>query len=156
MIGIKLKLPRIHPLTDHRMSPRANIIVIANTSTKGAVGVLASIQGYPVCADIFDKSATLAAYWERLVRSYSIEHALRVTYDSAKISAEAFLQRVVKTQFRPFASPGMGSDVRIIDSMITGATLVCDGSAVHTALFPKSFAQDERSILRPSERRRTS
>jgi hypothetical protein len=24
----------MHPLTDHRMSPRANVIVIANTSTK--------------------------------------------------------------------------------------------------------------------------
>jgi hypothetical protein len=39
----------------------------------GPTGVVALMDGYAECADLFDRPETLRVYWTRLVRSYALE-----------------------------------------------------------------------------------
>ncbi len=121
---------------------------------EGAIGVLACLNGNPICADIFDTATSLAVYWKLLVRSYIIEEKLQVSCEVHRISANIFLQRLTYAQFKAFTSPGMGVDLRISDPFIAGATLAYNGHAIHTVIFPKSRIEDDRSIRRPGDRRR--
>lgn len=123
---------------------------------EGAVGVVALVGGRAVCADVFDRSGTLRAYWPRLVRSYGLEALGAAEVEPALDSAARLLRRPLEASRSVFRSPGLGSDVRLSGNGVVGAALVVEDAVVHTALFrwrpePGASASDLR---RPSERMR--
>jgi len=105
------------------------------------VGVVAVVSGRTICADIFDRPATLRAYWSSLVRSYALESedsvgqstSLRET--TLQASAMRLLSRAGTASKQAFASRGLGQDVRLTAPDLVGAALVHQQSVVHAALF---------------------
>jgi len=124
----------------------------------GPVGVVGVVAGQPVCADIFDRPSTLATYWPRLVRSYTLEaedvaSAGSTTGAFNAASLTRFLASAAAASVCTFASRGLGDDLRLANSRLVGAALVHEGSAVHTAI----FHTDRRAgnpVSRPSARAR--
>jgi hypothetical protein len=107
---------------------------------EGAVGVIATLNGRARCADVFDRPSTLRAYWSRLVRSYALETSgPGVRPDTALGSALRLLSRARRAERQPFPSAGLGGDVRLSGSGITGAALTHAGVVVHTAVFRQAF-----------------
>lgn len=69
-------------------------------------------------------------------------------------SARRLLARPLHSVRAPFASPGLGMDVRIAGNGVVGAALVHDGSVLHTALFRRRQTPANGGMLRPGERAR--
>jgi hypothetical protein len=118
-------------------------------------GVIALVEGRALCADLFDRPETLRQYWSRLVRSYAIEavdgrSAAKPRLDSAR----RLLARPLTAVRTPFASPGLGVDVRIAGNGVVGAALVHDGSVLHTSLFRRRQTPGNRGMRSPGERAR--
>jgi hypothetical protein len=140
------------------------------------VGVMAVVSGRAICADIFDRPATLRAYWSSLVRSYALEaetSALARTSQSsdtrvpssstprssasatsARGSALCLLTSAALASKQMFPSRGLGFDMRLIAPDVLGAALVHHESAVHVALFSRGPQPDTASVSRPSTRKR--
>jgi hypothetical protein len=131
------------------------------------VGVVALAPAGVLCADVFDRPATLRAYWTRLVRSYVLDAAgpggssagAAGDRGSPEAAAAALLARGADAAMDAYPSPGLGSDVRLRGAA-TGAALVHLGVPVHTALFPATGsaagaapAGRVGTIRRPAERR---
>src|SRR5205807_9699633 len=85
-----------------------------------AVGIIALVNGQVVCADIFDRAATLRTYWSSLIRSYALEaEGFTATVSSAsasQASTASLLVSAVAASKQVFRSRGLGSDVRIASS----------------------------------------
>jgi hypothetical protein len=117
-------------------------------------GVVALVEGHAVCADLFDRSATLRDYWPRLVRSYALEAIGSRTREPRVDSAQRLLGRPIGASCRPFASPGLGVDLRITGNGVVGSSLVHAGNVLHTALFRQHHPRTPTSISTPRQRRR--
>lgn len=122
----------------------------------GPVGVVALVGGQATCADIFDRAATLRAYWPRLVRSYSLEALGAARAAPSLDSAEALIRRPLEAQLLPRPAAGLGMDIRVEGSGVVGAALVYEGVALHTALFTaRQQGGGEPPLRGPSERARS-
>ena len=99
------------------------------------VGVVVLVDGHAECADLFDRPETLRLYWNRLVRSYALEALDRKANKPSVDSAARLLRRPGGASLTPFASVGIGTDVRIMGNGVVGAALVHGQSVVHTSLF---------------------
>jgi hypothetical protein len=120
-----------------------------------AVGLIVVIRGRARCADVFDKPATLRAYWSRLVRSYALEAENTGVASATDLgSAKRLLSRASRATRREFASRGLGIDVRLSGSGITGAALVHQDVVAHTAIFRQAGQVTASTIRRPGERAR--
>lgn len=125
----------------------------------GPVGVVALFEGRAECADLFDRPETLRVYWNRLLRSYALEALDRKPGKPSVDSAARLLRRPGKASLTPFASIGIGTDVRIMGNGVVGAALVHGQSAVHTSLFRHrerghgSYLQGPRARARRLARR---
>jgi hypothetical protein len=100
-------------------------------------GVVFTVHGRLVGADIFDKAETLQACWPKLVRGFALD-ALEPSPASTSASSEevaAWLRAAADAQVQAFKSPGMGEDVRIVGPRLTGAGLVVDRQPIHIELF---------------------
>ena len=120
------------------------------------VGVVAVVNGRAICADIFDRPATLRTYWSSLVRSYALEAESPMAPGpdtNVHASAMRLLASAVAASKRVFPSRGIGQDVRLIAPDVLGAALVVHHqSAVHVALFACNERRDGTSVSRPSAR----
>jgi hypothetical protein len=118
-------------------------------------GVVAFVDGHALCADLFDKPETLAHYWSRLVRSYALETVdARSDTEPRLDSALRLLRRPSKATLTPFASPGLGIDVRVSGNGVVGAGLVHDGSVLHAALFRRGQSTARAQLRTPGQRAR--
>jgi hypothetical protein len=129
------------------------------TTRQEAVGVVALVNGQPICVDIFDRAATLHAYWSNLVRSYALEAesvtSAATSPSTAQASTMTLLTSAVAAPKRVFRSRGLGSDVRVATSDVLVAGLVLEEAAVHIALFPRDRHRTAAdSLARPSARAR--
>ena len=98
-------------------------------------GIVALFDGHAACADLFDRPETLRLYWDRLVRSYALEALDRAHHEPSRASAARLLLRPLKATLMPFASIGVGVDVRINGNGVVGAALLHGRSVVHVGLF---------------------
>jgi hypothetical protein len=118
-------------------------------------GVIAMIEGRALCADLFERPDTLRQYWSRVVRSYSMEAVDAQSDAEPRLdSARRLLARPLKAVRTPFASLGLGVDVRIAGNGVVGAALVHDGSVLHTALFRRRQTPASGGLRSPGERAR--
>ena len=101
-------------------------------------GAAFAIRGRPVGVDLFDKTATLAKLWPKLIKGYAMD-ALEGPVDKPKPlepeSVITWLKSVRSAKQESFKSPGLGQDVRIAGEQLVGSTLVVDEHPVHLQLF---------------------
>jgi hypothetical protein len=122
--------------------------------TGDPTGVVALVEGHAVCADLFDRSTTLREYWQRLVRSYALESIGSVSREPRLDSAQRLLARPIGATCRPFASPGLGTDLRINGNGVVGSSLIHGEHVLHTALFRQHRPRTVTGMSAPRQRRR--
>jgi hypothetical protein len=110
---------------------------------EGCSGAVFALNGRVVGADLFDRPETFAKLWPKLVRSYALD-ALEESADAPpaldRTTAEGWLRRAADLEPKPFASPGLGEDVRLSGTEVVGAGLVVEQQPVHVQLFNESKA----------------
>ena len=127
-------------------APDVAAIVEGLRPVDGQCGVLAVSGSGIVALDLFDKPATLAAYWDGLLAGYALDAVggRAVTagggtgMDPAgfdQSAAGAFLERVLGSPATKSAAVALGTEVHFGDDDVTGGALVWEGAVVHLAAF---------------------
>jgi hypothetical protein len=120
--------------TDH--GSRLNEVEQRLTAPEGACGVVFALGGRIAGADLFDKPATLAKLWPKLIRAYALDTLEEkasgvVTADDVK----RWLGTALQAKAEAFKSPGVGDDVRLEGDRLVGAGLCVEDQPVHVELF---------------------
>jgi ARG and Rhodanese-Phosphatase-superfamily-associated Protein domain len=105
----------------------------------GGCGAAFAYGGEFLGADLYDRPATLAAYWPRLVRAYTLDALEKPHQPADSVSSLAvgqWLRSAAGANAQAFRSPGLGEDVRLQGANVAGAGLVVDAQPVHVELFP--------------------
>jgi hypothetical protein len=107
--------------------------------------VIFAVAGQIAGADLFDQAATLVKLWLKLVRAFALD-ALEAGQDLARpVSTDDVCRWVLSSaaaQAEPFASPGLGRDVRLEAPGLFGSALVVEEQPVHVALFAEPSASE--------------
>jgi hypothetical protein len=121
---------------DHRQ--RLDDVLGKLHSPEDCSGVVFAFAGKIAGADLFDKPATLAKLWPKLVRSHTLDVLEVAETQAAPLTADAvqqWLRSAAGARVEPFKSPGLGDDVRLEGDSLVGAGLVVDDHPVHVELF---------------------
>jgi hypothetical protein len=103
--------------------------------------VLYAVAGQIAVADLFDQPATLAKLWAKLVRGYALDAMEMGESEVLPITTEdgsRWLQAAARAKIESYPSPGIGRDVRLEATAMSGSALVVDELAVHLELFAES------------------
>lgn len=108
---------------------------------EGACGAVFAYGGKVIGFDLFDRPATLAKLWPKLVRAYAID-AFTATPAQAVSRADvvAWLAAATAAKEEVFKSPGVGNDVRLESTALVGAGLVIEDRPVHVEVFSQMGA----------------
>lgn len=129
----------------------------------GQVGAVFAINGQIAGMELFDASASFAAYLPKLVKSYALDAIDTQSGVNPVVEAEPvkqFLRQLAAARQDRYPATGAGEDVRLEGEVITGGALEHDGKLVHLAAYriaPRSRANTgERTapMARSSYRRR--
>ncbi len=108
------------------------------TPPPGANGAVFAYGGKIVGFDLFDRAATLAKLWPKLVRAYALD-AFVAQDDAAKAvsvaEVETWLHGATAAKEEVFKSPGVGDDVRVAGKHLIAAGLVVEDRPVHVEAF---------------------
>ena len=118
--------------------PRLEAILAELPVPEGCSGAAFAIGGRLVGADLFDRPATLAALWSKLLRGYALESLARRQGAAPPVGRDEvreWLQSAARAQAHPYPSPGVGEDVRLEAEGLVGSALVVDGQPLHVELF---------------------
>ncbi|MGH2753651.1 MAG: ARPP-1 family domain-containing protein [Actinomycetota bacterium] len=115
-------------------------------------GALVCIGGRPLALDAFDKPATLATMWNRLISGYAMDAGVVVEVEAEGHVAKGFLAQASAAGTAVHDGLGLGTDVGLRSAQVVGNALVWEQTVVHLALFAREDAGGSR-IARPSTRR---
>ena len=127
-------------------------------------GVIVAINGRFVAMDLFDKPATLAKVWSRLLTGYALD-ALgqgegKTNGQFTSKGAQTLLDHAADLDCRAFPTVGVGEDWRFEAPDVVGQALVAEGDCAHLCIFPTDAIDDrggrhvnEARIAPPSRRR---
>jgi hypothetical protein len=107
----------------------------------GAVGVVACAGGRVLGLDAFDRPATLAALWPRLVRGYAFDALGAGDGPPGQDPAPTFLDLLAAAEATEHPAVGLGSEVYLTGPGLIGSALVWEGAAVHVAAFPNEAGE---------------
>jgi hypothetical protein len=110
---------------------------------EGCSGAVFAVNSRILGADVFDKPATLAKLWPKLIRSYALDAIEPSQGEHAPVTRDAvreWLRRAMQGKMEPFKSVGLGDDIRIEAQEIVGAGLVVDDQPVHVEVFAEAAA----------------
>ncbi len=102
-------------------------------------GAAFAIGGKVVGVDLFDKPATFHRLLPTLLFAYAVD-AMCCPVTEPRVECEAirsWLQAATEAAFEPYASPGVGRDVRIEGKSVIGAALCHDETVIHLELFAR-------------------
>jgi tetratricopeptide (TPR) repeat protein len=103
---------------------------------EGWSGAVFAFGGSIIGLDLFDKPSTLSKLWPKLVRAYAIDALESERAGSVDRSqVEAWVRGVSRTAVESFASPGIGTDVRLEGDRLVGALLLVEDVPVHLEVF---------------------
>src|SRR6516165_8335287 len=108
---------------------------------EGCHGALFAVAGRIEGADIFDQPATLAKLWTKLVRGYALDAMETGQSEVPPITTEdgsRWLQAAAGAKTESYPSQGIGRDVRLEATALSGSALIVDEQAVHLELFAES------------------
>jgi hypothetical protein len=150
---------------DDRRDDLERIRLAFQAPASGQTGVLAIAGGRVLALDLFDRPATLASVWDRLVRGYAVD-ALAVVEppdrEADVLAARSFLTDVGAEANEATSHEGVGLGIDVVLTSPTTVTnaLTWDGAVVHLASFPSVVAPPRPGrtgssrIDRPSQRAR--
>lgn len=106
------------------------------TPVEHQVGAIFALHGRECGIELFDASSTWAHFVPRLVRSWAVDAIDEEMTEMASSSSEVKVLDVLRTgAWASSPSLGLGSDVRLSTTEVTGASLVVGGEVVHLAAF---------------------
>lgn len=125
-------------------------------------GAIFAIGDSVIGCDLFDCDATFGKLLPKIVRSYALDAldtaGRRDGCPAPAETAAAFLQSVSLAQTQSFAAIGLGEDLRLQGTGLTGGALAAEGRIVHLAAFvsdaPAADESEGISLTRASQRRR--
>ena len=103
------------------------------------------INGRIAGAELFDKAATLAKLYGKLLKSYAIDALEVESEDKEQVKSDRvseWLRNAGRVKTDSFDSPGLGRDIRIESEQMHGSVLVVDEKPVHLELFGSQPAND--------------
>ncbi len=98
-------------------------------------GVLCLIDGSPVALDMFDRPATLAKLWPRLVSGYSMDAVGAGDRAVEPGVVEEFISIARGADWTEHPGIGLGADVVCATPAVVGSALTLDAGVAHLALF---------------------
>lgn len=110
------------------------------TPPEGAAGAVFAYGGQIVGLDLFDRPATLARLWPKLVRAYAID--ARMKKDQTPVPVEqvqAWLATAPADREEVFRSAGLGEDVRLEAPTLVAACLRVDDTPIHVEAFAETL-----------------
>ena len=110
---------------------------------EGCSGAVFVVHSRIVGADVFDKPATLAKLWPKLVQGYALDALEPCKGEPTPVTREVvreWLQRAAQGKMERFKSVGLGDDIRVEAEEIVGAGLVVDDQPVHVEIFAEAAA----------------
>jgi hypothetical protein len=110
----------------------------ALTPPDGVSGAVFAYGGKVVGFDLFDRPATLAKLWPKLVRAYALDAYVTKEASGRTVTrdeVEAWLRQAADAKEEVFKSPGVGDDVRVQGKELVAAGLVIDERPVHVEAF---------------------
>ena len=124
-------------------------------------GVAFAISGRLFGLDLFDRAEVMRKFFEKLVRSYALDALDAEANGKERVGIEelsAFLNSIGAAASFSDKAVGIGKDVRISGSAISGAALWAQERYLHVCAFAKESASVERPsfwtrLTRPSRRR---
>jgi hypothetical protein len=135
--------------------------VRAFTCEKDQCGVAFAISGRLFGLDLFDSTEVMGKFFQKLIRSYALD-ALDADadgkYQAGTEELTAFLNGIGTAASFSDKAVGLGKDVRISGSTVSGAALWAQERYLHICAFAKESANTERPsfwtrLTRPSRRR---
>jgi hypothetical protein len=89
--------------------------------------------------DVFDRPATLASVWERLVRGYAVDTLGLAPSTMDEQAGAAFLARLgaCDHEVTVHDGVGLGIDVVLTSDEVVANALTWEGAVVHLAAFPR-------------------
>lgn len=105
----------------------------------GQVGALFAVHGRFTGLELFDKPATLAALFPKLVRSYALD---AIAFDARRRSRDAppdadpaaFLHAVGSLRAESYPAVGLGTELRLEGAGLHGAALVVNDALLHLSV----------------------
>jgi hypothetical protein len=122
---------------------------------KGVVGIVLTIGGKIVCADIFCNETLFAKLYPKLLRSYvvnAVTHCVpkeRVKKEDVK----TFIKGLFNATYTTEGNPGLGETLRIEGEGIFGKTLLYNDGLIHLSLFQEDLERPKGEFVRPEIRR---
>jgi hypothetical protein len=98
-------------------------------------GVLVAIAGRPRTLDVFDRPATLRAYWKGLLAGYASDAIGEEPKAASAGEAQAFLAKVLGAKLEKAPAVGLGAEFHSASEGTTVSALRWDGATVHLAAF---------------------
>ncbi len=135
--------------------------VRAFTYEENQCGIAFAISGRLFGLDLFDSAEVMQKFFQKLVRSYALD-ALDSDADGQEHAGmeelSAFLNGIGAAASFSDSAVGLGKDVRITGSAVSGAALWAKERYLHICAFAKESASAERPsfwtrLTRPSRRR---
>lgn len=123
----------------HARADRLAAFLAALPYADGALGMVVGIGGQVVGADLFDQAHSAAVLWATLVESYALD-ALDEPASGPLQPDEArrFVARAAAGEAQVAPSLGLGTDVRLVEELVTGQSLVHDAVPAYTALYRRT------------------
>jgi hypothetical protein len=135
------------------VAPTIEDLLAGLRPTASQRGVLVGLGGRPVALDLFDKSSTLADYWDGLLAGYALDALAARGGATVTIDAEGFLEQLREAPVVERAGAGLGSEAHVVHDRFAGVALRWEGAVVHLAAFAVDPQQPTR-VSRPIVRRR--
>lgn len=130
---------RTHALRDAMEQTRGRFdeIVAAFAPIEGQVGLIAVCADGFVGLDVLSRAEVFADVHAKLVRSYVVDVMASGRAEPVKLDGQVdrFLASVRTAKVEAFDSPGRGTDHRLAENAVRGASLVVDGEVVHLGAF---------------------
>jgi hypothetical protein len=114
---------------------------------EGCSGAVFVVNSRIVGADVFDKPATLAKLWPKLIRGYALDSLEPFEGERIPVTRDAvreWLLRATRGRMERFKSVGLGDDVRVEAQELVGAGLVVDDQPVHVEIFTEAVTGSKK------------
>jgi len=111
---------------------------------KDAQGALFAYGGKVVGMEIFDRPATLAAQWPKLIGSHLLDVLEMQGAKPAPVAGETvreWLHGLPSVPVQAHPSPGEGKDLRLQGGHVIGSALEVEGSVLHLAVFAEDAGE---------------
>ncbi|MBI3978059.1 MAG: hypothetical protein HY331_07735 [Chloroflexi bacterium] len=112
-----------------------------------AIGVVLTIGGVCLMADLFDHPAILAAYWDRLVRSYALEALGQPLATLGTEAAADFVSKAVEARMNEYPAVGLGQSIRLEGESVVGTAVAYDGTSAHVGLYRRGEVRQSHNMV---------